>query len=215
MQRQRFSSSLIGICFLLSGCELVESRTISTMQLSMDGVKLIALHVAQGDAPHTFDQTSYQVDEDQRLLLRLESLMSEVDKISVEGGKKVWLEVAVPTAEEASNAAADLELCPITRNWMMLATWIYAHPFGAGTWDQPGADLDEAGCMRGSVKDSGKVIQFDATKWFVDYPRGRRENYGLALVAKDAVMVMGERGGSYSPRLVFENYIQTTTPTER
>ena len=181
---------------------------IATMQLGLDGVKLIERGETRGDLPSHFEQESYRLDDGRRLLLRFEAFSEEVSRVNVEGTNKVWIEITVLTEDQVEPALAALKLCPLTRAWMMLATWELGHPFGAaGRWNEPGGDFDRAGCVSAQLKEAGtRGLRFDVTKWFNDYPRGRGENFGLILVSESSINMHGDRSGTYAPRFSFDSY---------
>jgi hypothetical protein len=202
----------------LSACELYvgdQPRTpIEEPQTySMDGVKYIAPSVADGAAPMTYNQPTYAISDSGRLLLRFESLSNKLDQISLADGRRVSLEIGLPAGSDASAAISSIEVCPILKNWMMLATWDRAHPMPGGAWSRDGGDYDPEGCVRGALSaktgaaarstNEPQVIQFDVTQWFVDYVKGRAQNYGLILLSGNGgeVTVIGDADGTYSPRI--------------
>lgn len=173
---------------------------------SMNGVKLLAPEIKRGDDPASFGQERYALGPSRRLLLRFESLSDKVSEVVLTDGKGVEVDVGFATEAEASAARAHLRLCPITRNWMMLATWESAHPFSPeGRWNAAGGDVDETGCATPSAlaegQAQGRTLTFEMSAWFVDYPQGRGQNYGLALLSDADLGVLGELSGSYSPRI--------------
>jgi hypothetical protein len=201
----------LSLLLFLSGCALDfgSGTATSTHEFSFDGVKLISRSVARGDDTSTYGQSTYTLDGDRRLLLRFESLGEHVSNADVRSGRaKVWVRVSLSSGDPKS-----LRLYGLTRSWMMLATWNFAHPFGpAGRWTNAGGDLDAANVMtptevRGP-HDEGGVVQFDATRWFIDYPQGRSVNYGFALISDGTVAIEGEAAGSLSPRLVMDKYVK-------
>jgi len=210
MRRLTIKLTLVGmLCFV--GCGKYGSwgePPLATMQLGLDGVKLIERGETRGDLPGFYNQDAYQLDPGRRLLLRFEAFSSEVERVNIEGTNKVWLEITALKPEIADLAVTALQLCPLTRPWMMLATWDYGHPFGgAGRWNEPGGDRDLAGCMAPVLKEAGEAaLRFDVTKWFSDYPRGRGENFGFVLIATSTINLHGDRSGSFAPRFFFDSY---------
>jgi hypothetical protein len=101
-------------------------------------------------------------------------------------------------------AVASIKACPLKRNWMMAATWKRAHPFSRqGRWSSEGGDYDPAECVAATAT-QGDFAAFDVTPWFVNYVRGRRQNYGLILIhdpGNSATEVSGDASGAYSPRI--------------
>lgn len=203
----------------LSGCELYvgdQPRTpIEEPQTySMDGVKFITPGITNGDSAGTYNQPTYTISDAGRLLMRFESLSSKLDQISLSDGRRISVDVALPSGSDATAAISSLQVCPILKNWMMLATWTRAFPMPAGSWSRDGGDYDDAGCVRGELSEKSgvtktrsatdpQIVRFDVTQWFVDYVKGRAENYGLVLLSGNggAVTVIGDADGTYSPRI--------------
>jgi hypothetical protein len=200
---------------LLTACALEDLRGTASPQLySMDGVKLVGDGIEDMQDPATFGQASYPISPSRHLLLRFESFRDKWDSIDTSPGKKVQVQLAVLDSGQLGSAVNSLRLCPVTRNWMMLATWRLAHPFGQdGKWAQLGGDYDGAGCVQGMLPSTpdGKSILFDMTQWFTNYPRARGLNYGLILISDSPTAVAGETSGSYSPRILFDQFPKATT----
>jgi hypothetical protein len=56
----------------------------------------------------------------------------------------------------------DLELCPLEKNWIMLATWLAAHPFGpGGIWQNAGGDYADDNCISAAAGDEADELVFD------------------------------------------------------
>jgi hypothetical protein len=202
----------------LSSCG---GKTISEQrEYSMEGVKII--HKGEDDPyqRHALRDV-YELDAETRLLLRLESFTLWTDVV-VHEGDQVWVQIAL-TADSMTGKGVDtLRLCPLTKDWMMLATWYKAHPFSAtGSWEKEGGDFDEPSCMKRAneavdeLNEPVQVVRFDATRWYKDYPRGRGQNLGFVLLSEDKVKIRGEKSASYSPRLLFkvqETFINEDRP---
>ncbi|NDF15675.1 hypothetical protein EB061_10190, partial [bacterium] len=192
---------LIGLLVQSCAMPLDGTRVDTPQSYSMDGVKLISPQIQRGDDPSTFGQNHYTLSPTQRLLLRFESLSSKVAAIQVSGGKKVEFEVTPTDPAQLESAKASLSLCPLTQNWMMLATWENAHPFGNnGQWSTAGGDYEPLGCVR-AARTEGDSLFFDITRWVIDYPRGRNENFGQLLLSDSNQQIFGEKSGSHSPRI--------------
>ena len=191
----------------LSSCELSvgkSARVAEPQTYSLDGTKWISPSITDGNDPRTMNQTLYAVSPAGRLLLRFESLSSKESSISLGDGRRVYIDIALKSGENAANAEASLELCPLVKNWMMLATWNSAHPMLGGDWASDGGDFDGSGCVRGvnQVVGGADTLRFDVTQWLIDYVRGRQMNFGLILVSSGAnVQVRGDADGSHSPRI--------------
>jgi hypothetical protein len=171
---------------------------------SLDGVKLIDTGITDGYDKATYVQDQYSLRPgESRLLLRFNSLNSKVDQIRVDGNNKVELDVSLKGGQDANIVKAALEVCPVSKNWMMLATWENAAPFGdSGRWLSSGGDYESAGCVR-AFDASSTTLKFDVTQWFINYLQGRRVNFGLILISDRPVVILGENSGSLSPRLLW------------
>jgi hypothetical protein len=195
---------MLGVMLLsvsLGACgiqDVVDSQRV----YPLDGVKLLRLTVESPTDPSTMSQSEYQLDGDSRLLLRLESLSDHVEKIRTTDGYTVQLIVTPKVASDAEReqARSRLQLCALTRNWMMLATWKRGHPFDAsGKWSSPGGDYDPTQCFSASLTTEG-LLSFAVTPWLVMEVRGRGRNFGFVLLASDSVTIAGDAAGPDAPR---------------
>lgn len=207
----------VALVLLLSGCgfPFIGGGTPSiTQTFSIDAVKQIHPGIVAGDTPATYGQAHYEIGE-ARVLLRYESFSTHTQSVDLgtDSSKKVWVEVTVETAP--TDARAHLKLCPLTADWMMLATWRHAHPFGVGgRWTREGADFDETSCQTADPVPASpgpsfvpERLKFDMTQWFVDFARGRSLNYGWVLTSAEPVKIVGETSPSRSPRMIFDKYV--------
>lgn len=192
-----------GLLIALAGCERLGKGINGSQVYSLDGVKRIAPEITRGDDPTTYTQASYALSPTSRLLLRFESFAEYVGSINADL-VDIRMRVAVVDPPKLVDALGALRLCPLIENWMMLATWTHAHPFGGGRWATPGGTHDEAGCVTAAaVPGDTRALQFDLHQWFLDYARGRAANYGLLLIATAPVEILGDTSGTYSPRILF------------
>ena len=179
-------STYFVLAALLSSCgqlnKGIDSIPVAT---PMDGVKLLSPSITKADDPGAMTQASYAIGTSSRLLMRLENFLCKVDEVSIGTTNLVTVKITLNSASDAARAQASLQVCPILKNWMMLATWARAYPMaGDGRWSQAGGDYDSDACI--AVKAiTGKEISFDSTPWFLNYVRGRRINYGLILISSD------------------------------
>lgn len=191
---------------LLSGC--LEGplgpgvRPPEPESFNLDGTKWISPSITSGRSTQAYLQSTYRISAAERLLLRFESLGEHERDISLASGRKVEVAISLPDGQDLNAAQLVLELCPLTKNWMMLATWRNAYPMPGGNWDQEGSDYDPNACFRATVEPP-ITLQFDVTQWVVDYVRGRQKNFGLVLVARNGgqAQVRGDRDSTYSPRI--------------
>lgn len=196
----------LGVLFtiILTSCGKNWGSAVPT-QYSLDGVKRITQGTA-GDEKSTWGQERYTVSTTSRLLLRFETLAKHVPDIDTSGGKKVTVLLSLKNASDLTSAIANLKLCPVTRAWMMLASWDLAHPFlGGEAWSSKGGDYETAGCVLPTqLASSTATLEYDMTQWYIDYPKGRGYNYGLLTVTTQIFEIEGDQSGSYSPRIAFE-----------
>lgn len=193
---------------LTSGCGLARLGFGSIpSEYSLDGVKRLSPGTASDDST-TWGQSAYRVSAQSHLLLRFEKLDSHVSHIDTTSPNAVEIQVSLTDPSEMDLALTELQLCPVTRSWMMLATWELAHPFmGGERWTAAGGDYEPAGCVVGTqVESSTKTISFDVTQWFKDYPRGRGVNDGLLALSIQPIHIVGDQSGSYSPRISFQEF---------
>jgi hypothetical protein len=225
------------LLILLTACgpsvlDIGEERTL-------DGVKLINPSITDPQDPASFEQAKYSIDGQSRLLLRYETFSKNAAEVRTEDGHKVSLLIsplnvantpapapgsspspspsASPAADPAVLAAtAGLKACPLKRNWMMAATWKRAHPFSPqGRWAREGGDYESSECIAATSTDSGFAV-FDVTPWFLNYVRGRNQNFGMILIydpsaagaSGQAVEISGDLSGSFSPRLRWDKSVQ-------
>jgi hypothetical protein len=198
---------ILGV-LLLAGCGLRSS--IDEKEYSFDGVKLI---VRGDDKPYRsnyFLQESYDLATDRRLLLRFESFSDHSKNVTVTGDNKVMVQVTLVNEQDSERATKSFHLCPLSQDWMMLATWDRAHPFSdSGNWEKQGGSFDPHSCLKranATMAAGGTpspAVQFDATRWYKDYPQGRGQNLGFVLVSNDKLTIFGEKSGTFSPRILF------------
>jgi len=187
----------------LTACSDLNSSgtTLEPQSFSFDGVKLIQPNIADGSAASTIQQEVYPIADQSRLLLRFETFLSKVDQVSI--NNKVKVSVTLVSSSDVNFAQSNFVICPISANWMMLATWYKAYPMGSsGTWKKPGGDFDQTGCVTTTTV-SGQTLNFDVTNWVTDYVMGRRLNFGLILYSQspNPLSIDGDTNGSYSPRI--------------
>ena len=176
----------------------------TSMEIPLDGVKLLSPDIRDPHDERTFQQAEYEIHPKQILLLRYEKLGENYQAISTDNGKTIVLKLSVLVGQHTGRSP--LEVCPVTRNWTMHATWQLAHPFGGkGIWNTPGGDFARSGCVTGNQK--GRGVTFDVTRWYIDYARARRENLGLLLKSDSPVRISGELDGEGAPRLFFEKFV--------
>ncbi len=206
------TSGLILLSALIQACGPIVALEPKVHEYSMDGVKLLSADVSRGDDPRLSAQAEYTISPRHHLMLRLQEVNQRKDSIRVSDLERVELKLHLTRTLDPSTSQDEfdttirpsIQVCPITKSWMMLATWNYAHPFSKdGTWSQGGGDYDPNGCVH-ALRLEGQNLIFDVTRWFIDYPRGRGANYGLVVIADREWTISGEKSGSHSPRLLWK-----------
>lgn len=210
----RISSVLLALSLisLLSACGPIrlgdpgDSAPAREVVLAVDGVKLIDRDLVRGDDVRSFQQRRYTVHAQARLLVRYEPLMEQ--DLSLREDLPVRLRMFVESADELSVARSQLRACPITRNWMMAATWNAAHPWRGGDWT-PGADLDLSECVPVEAADQpttqlcgeAQAVCFNVSRWYRLWVRERKENFGLAVISESRVNLLGDASPGKAPRI--------------
>lgn len=198
--------------FLLSGCGDLklgaglngggEKETI----MALDGVKYIAADIPDGRNKETYEQRNYTIRPDGRLLMRFESLNGVAKQI--QATKPVQVRVFLADAASAEEAREHLAICPIVRNWHMLASWNSAHPWKGGAWT-PGGDIELDDCVSADpptatslCADSGTLC-FTVNSWFNNFVLQKNINYGVVLLTRGdvGIRIHGDSSGSKAPRI--------------
>lgn len=204
-------TSILALFLLCTSCAIpIDALLGNTLreEFSIDGVKLIYPSMAKPDASDSFAQATYQIDANRRLLLRFESFSRKASEVVLTEKEGVEIQVGLLAGQDPTQAVASLKLCPILKNWMMLATWDAAHPFhSSGRWSKPGGDYDVSECMSAQAKpkEGATVIPlvFNVTSWFRNTVRGRGQDLGLVLIADRSWEIAGDQSTSYSPRISY------------
>lgn len=175
---------------------------------ALDGLKLIAKDIIDPLSEKTFNQTRYQISAESRLLIRYENLESK--NLNLQADKPIYLRIFVGKTDDLNSARNSLKICPILRNWMLMATWTKAHPYPGGHWSE-GGELSHEDCVSydttaaQAVAGCAKVnaICFDVNPWYQAFMIERNTNYGLALISADglAIEIIGDNAGSQAPRI--------------
>ncbi len=201
---------LISVLFLLglTGCaeflKDTKNPVTTSLEFPVTEIKLLVRGVGNMYEPSTYGQLIYTINDNQQLLLRYEKLKEYFGSISTDGGKKV--EFQINLASDTTEDLSRLQLCPVTRNWTMHATWQRAHPFGAdGVWSKEGGDYPLADCV--STVKEGLRLKYDMTSWYVNFARGQSQNLGLLLVSPVTIRIAGDNDPSSAPRIFFQKWV--------
>jgi hypothetical protein len=211
--------SLVG----LGACgEYLDDMSVP-VEISFDVVKYISEDKELLNDRDTFQQNVFEIGPRARLIMSLGDLKDKADNIRVDEKHRIWTQISLVRESDRAQALDSLEVCPITRSWMMLSNWNRAHPYGrSGKWASSGGDYAKSLCKKG-LKDlngdlakmpSGKTneiispldptpqkIYFDVTEWFQNYVLGRSENFGLILISDKTFKIEGDQSPALSPRI--------------
>lgn len=209
-----FQILLFGHLFLgLAGCagqlslgDPAKKEDTLVIRSSSDEVKLISPSIIKGEDPRSLKAAIYEISTTSRLLIRLSSL--KPNSYNIVDQQPLLLKLEVRNSAIAIRSRPLLKLCPLNKNWMMLATWSKAHPYKGGQWQNAGADFEPEACLEPLPQNHASIaaseeaeycqgenkICFDLKPWFMAYVRERQTDLGLVLIAAtdDPVAVMGD-----------------------
>jgi hypothetical protein len=202
------------LALLMSSCGYERTDYfVQEKNVNMDGVKWISPSVRVENDARTYFQNSYLISPQGRLLLRREDLHEKMDTIFVDETHPVLLTLSLADSGNMTTAIANLKLCAVSKNWMMLATWEKAHPYGdSGYWKSQGADFVTESCLSPTqVLNEVSQIQFDVSELIQVRLTGMREAYGWILLSDNAeVEIVGDKDSQLFPRLQWtERYSRT------
>jgi hypothetical protein len=196
-------------CGDLSSDERENEPVYSEQVRSLNGV----LHIQNGGAS-SYGRSDYEVGTQKRILLRLENLGELSGNVVIDDTHRMMFELNIVKAADVAAAKANFKLCPLLKNWMMLASWTHAHPFpgGSGPWGTPGGDFHQAECIETSqslVDPDPSILKFDVSDWFVHYQQSRSSNFGWVLISEiDGINVYGDSHISKAPKLKWQEFIR-------
>jgi hypothetical protein len=175
---------------------------------SLDGVKLISPDIASAQDASSFQEVRYTLSPRSRLLLRLENLGDLSGEVIISESKRMHFQLSPLATQDVDGLRAGVKLCPLLKNWMMLATWNQAHPFpgGSGSWATPGGDFLESECLTAEIPSEDlprENIYFDVSDWFGYYNQSRASNFGWVLISDAAIEIYGDNHVSKAPRLIW------------
>lgn len=187
-----------------SSDNLFEQRQYAT------GIKLISTNITNPRAENTMNQSLYTLSSTSRLLVRLEGIDKRTGNAVVDQEKRMFMAISSSDFDENKETySSKIEVCPISKNWMMLATWERAHPFptASGRWSQRGGDILEGECIRSDLtyKDPlSNTIYFDVSDWFIYYVKSRGENFGLMVKSSTVINLYGDADLTRGPRFIWQ-----------
>jgi len=187
-----------------SSDNLYEQRQYAT------GIKLISTNITNPRAENTMNQSLYTLSSTSRLLVRLEGIDKRTGNAVVDQEKRMFMAISSSDFEENKETySSKIEVCPISKNWMMLATWNQAHPFpdSNGKWKKKGGDYAEEDCVTADLSyPDGREdsLYFDVSDWYVYYVQSHKKNYGLVIKVDGEVEIFGEEDTLRAPRFIWQ-----------
>lgn len=211
-----FTCALIGL--LLAGCEgaLLDPTVLENTKLKTDPfseMKLIAPEIRDSKNENALMAKSYQIHEKSRLIFRnpqlqdIEAQMLNLYPILI----RLQLQESI-----SEQALSEIQICPLTKNWMMFATWEKAHPYKGGRWEVPGGDYDPKFCISSmqlsalrnlnsdekSFCEEGRAICFDVRPLLAAAVSNTTKNYGFILINQSRQPVYLYGDASFSQPLL-------------
>lgn len=137
----------IGLLFFLVACDdfhSTEAPRVFKYEVATN-LKLIDQDVKTPDADWTYSQQSYQIDPYSRILVKTDNLNSQ--EVYVDNKFIMAFSIYSSRGDLTEEELAGFKLCPVTKDWMIYATWEKAHPFQGGSWHNNGGDYNESECL--------------------------------------------------------------------
>lgn len=197
--------------FFLVSCGLYYNQPVEREAI-LDGVKQISPSITRGEDATAFSKKQYELDSQTRLLVRFEKPLDNAEQLHTTSKTKASLQFACSDPNCNGAQPEDVGLCALERDWMMLATWTHAHPFGnSGKWTAAGGDFEEKNCVYAEeikfpdpTDTHGKPLwSFAIGQWIIDRAVGHGNNFGWVLVSKVALQLEGEKSIGYAPRIFY------------
>ncbi|MCB0412910.1 MAG: hypothetical protein KDD50_01170 [Bdellovibrionales bacterium] len=139
--------SVLNIC--ITGClSTSDDPMVRKYEYSSAGqMKMIKQSISDPKDERTFRQSSYEVDASQRVLLRSDDLAEKSKDVIIDDYFVVALEVYTEDSGLTEDQLQQIKLCPLSQEWLFLATWYNAHPFNGGKWEVPGGTYNPNECL--------------------------------------------------------------------
>lgn len=232
---------LLFYVFLMASCSdgTFEPR-VEEIVKKVENVKYISTSIKDGRDEKSFNQRTYDIYPDGRLLLRymrFSSYLADVDK-----DLPIRVQLTLADIDQSAETRANLVICPISTSWMMGASWESPTFMQKDSW-QKGGEFDESQCvsaldpesipkMVGTVKSGSKQDQalaewactnddelcFDISKWYHKYVLQGDVNNGWVLInkAESRIQVYGDSHHALGPRLQWfsTKYVWVPAPVE-
>lgn len=207
------------LCMVLVSCGEGELFGPSREQLvvterALQEVKLIGPSITNGKDPSTFTQNTYKVTSSKRVLLRLHTLKEVAQRIIIDDDHRAYLKIQISDKNfDINNYINDMKICPLTKNWLILATWKKALLFGtSSTWSQAGGDYNDSECLYpiSEVTQTENTLTYDVSDWFEYYYLSLKKNYGWVFISDKTAIIYGDNHQTKSPRLSWNEVIPNT-----
>jgi hypothetical protein len=175
-----------------------------------NGVKLISKNIDDPRDQRTVEEAYYTLNNNNRLLTRLEGMNDRTNRAVVDGTNRMYLVLSSKDFIDNKTAyATTLEICPLTKNWMLMATWRNAHPFPTANsrWGQAGGDHADYDCMTADLSYADQAedeLYFDVSDWFIYYVQSRGKNYGLLIKTSEELTIYGDNNSRKGPHFTWK-----------
>lgn len=204
--------SLLFLILLLQGCGDGSSGKDNTFEKKhfAKGVKLISSSIKDPNDKRTMKQNTYTLNSTSRLLIRLGGMKTHSSQAIVSNDKRMYLVIAASNFDTNwVDLQEKVEVCPITTNWMMLATWIKAHnlPTDSAKWNNKGGDFSNDFCVKHDSSYSNPerdTLYFDVSDWYDFYIKSHGSNYGLILKSSVEVTIFGDEDSKQAPHFIWQ-----------
>jgi hypothetical protein len=182
-----------------------ESRT-SNQTFFANGVKLISPTIKDPQDERSYKEDEYTIRENSRLLVRLETMEENDTGVIIDDSNRMYFvitekDLSVDTDQKVSS----IKVCPLTKNWMILATWENAHPFPTSQrrWNRSGGDYREENCISPSfdvAEANPNDLYFDVSNWYIYEVRSYQRNYGFVIKSDFPLRIYGDNNYFFGPR---------------
>lgn len=218
---KKYALTLLCLVPILNGCgdlsslrdpTKIENTSLKSERFSE--MKLISEEIQDSQDKRSLLATTYSIGESSRLLMRNPQILQiEPSMIDL---YPILIQFQL-VENYSSQDLRELKICPLTKNWMMLATWSKAHPYKNGLWDTEGSDMDYRFCE--SILDIERINQlppeersrctketaicFDVRPVIKSAVRESVKNYGFVLInqGQQVISIFGD--ASFSQPLLF------------
>lgn len=207
------------ILILIVSCEISSTGSNQTYEPEptlyeekqyANSIKYISTGISDPRSEATFAQEEYLLNDNNRLLVRLSKMGNRTARAVVNDENKMFFAISSEAfVTDKASYADTIEVCPITKNWMMLATWSQAHslPGASARWRSKGGDYSQRDCVKADISYVGgevDALYFDMTNWFLYYVQSRSKNFGLIIKSSTDVVIYGDDDSIRNPRFIWQ-----------